>query len=208
MTERRAESVEHGFTLIEVLVALSLTALVATLAYGSLTSSMNASERSLAESRRLQQLDRAISLLEKDLSQAIERGVVDRYGDRDNAMIGDGEYVEFTRLGWPNPAGHIRSELQRVGWYYHDGSLWRDYAQSLDGYDRQTMVQNVLLEGLDSFRLEYMRDTVDGLDASYTWLTDWGQGRNNDTLPVAIRLTIELEDWGEISRVFSLPPGG
>lgn len=200
---------ERGFTLIEVMVAMALTTLIATLAYTSLNSATVASEQTIAEAQRLREIDRALRLLEKDLAQAVARNITDRYGNAENPLVGGEQDMAFTRTGWPNPAEDPRSQLQRVSWEFYDEQLSRSHSAQLDGYDWEDNKRALLLSGVSTLRINYLGKQASGLDRNAdAWRSQWGQGGSNVSLPVAVQIIIELEDWGEIRRLFTLPPGG
>ena len=93
--------------------------------------------------------------------------------------------VTFTHGGWANPAGIQRPALQRVSYVIENGTLRRDKVKSVT--------------------LRYM-------DVSFNWRDQWpptalvGDPTANLRLrPIAVEVTLELEDWGTIVRVIEIP---
>ena len=82
---RRAPS---GFTLLELLIAIALFALLGLATYRMLESVLRSDEVVRAQEIQLRQLSRAVWRLEQDLIQAVPRPVRDGYGDEQNAFIG------------------------------------------------------------------------------------------------------------------------
>lgn len=112
---RAGARVRHGaFTLVEVLVALAIMAVVGVIANRMLTSTVEARERFTMRSEALRALQRGMLRLDRDVGQIVARPVRDEYGDPVPGLrLEDGE-LEFTRAGWRNPRGERRPSLQRV----------------------------------------------------------------------------------------------
>jgi general secretion pathway protein J len=123
---------QAGFTLVEMLVALAIFALLAAAGVGLLRSSVDtqgAVERRLYE---LGSLGRVHALLSSDISQIVNRPTRAGGGTRP-AFIGMPDRMEFVRGGWANLDGEKRSDLQRVLWRFDKGGLIRAGFRGLDG---------------------------------------------------------------------------
>jgi general secretion pathway protein J len=110
--------------------------------------------------------------------------------------------VTFTRGGWTNPAGLPRPELQRVSYSIENGALVRSYTTELDSTLSTQPVKRKLIDHVKSFGLRFM-------DAGHNWQTQWPaptvggadqQGLVLRYLPVAVEVTVELDDWGVLMR--------
>src|SRR5687768_7995833 len=109
----------HGFTLIEVLIAVAVFGLMATMAYSGLNTSINISRAAEQRNTKLHRLQMALTLMQRDLTQISLKESRDEFGDVQPALLSDtkGErLLEFSRSGWRNPANQIRGTLQRVGY--------------------------------------------------------------------------------------------
>jgi prepilin-type N-terminal cleavage/methylation domain-containing protein len=113
--------------------------------------------------------------------------------------------LTFTRGGWTNPVGLPRSELQRVSYTIENGALMRSYSMELDSTQANAPIKRKLVDHVRSFTLRYM-------DAGHNWQTQWppitAGAQLSLTLrmrPVAIEITIELEDWGILMRHVEVP---
>ena len=208
---RRAPS---GFTLLELLIAIALFALLGLATYRMLESVLRSDEVVRAQEIQLRQLSRAVWRLEQDLIQAVPRPVRDGYGDEQNAFIGQlagaagGASLELTRSGWRNPTGMRRANLQRVRWQLAGDTLERLYWVVLDrDLDSEPRVQKVL-DDVSALRIRY-------LDANGNWQEEWppfefGRGDPEEQarrMPVAVEVSFDHQRYGTITRLLRLPDG-
>lgn len=197
---------QHGFTLLEVLIAIAIFALLAMATYRMFDSVLQVDRGQREQELRLRELTRAMAAFERDLLQVRVRPVRDPLGDPQPALLGDNGrdvYVEFTRSGWRNPLGQARATLQRVRWQL-EGERWqRLYWPVLDqAQDSQPRVQQAL-EGVKRFELRF-------LDEEGRWLQNWPPANSDaeesmSLLPKAVELVIEHRHYGELRRLWRLP---
>ena len=215
----RTEQAARGVTLVEVLIALAITAFVAAVAYTSLSTVITGVESARAGAERTQAINRTFMLLSRDLRQFVERPVRDEFGDTEPALSG-GEAarfaLSFTRAGWHNPNGQPRSHLQRGNYRFQDQALWRESEPVLDraGDTEGTSVQ--LLDDVDYLELAFLgsvdqlrlgRGTnVDTRQWPENWVVDTSDPDALPPPPVAIEVTLGLAYLGEITRLYVLPP--
>lgn len=109
-----------GFTLLEVLVAVAITATIGAGAVQLLRGIIDARQQVTVRSEQLAVLQRFTSLVALDVEQYINRSIRNEYGDFQASLLLDsGDYpIEFTRAGWRNRPGaeDPRSELMRVAY--------------------------------------------------------------------------------------------
>ena len=110
--------------------------------------------------------------------------------------------VSFTRGGWTNPAGLPRPELQRVSYSIENGALMRSYTPELDSTLSVQPIKRKLVDHVKSFGMRFM-------DAGHNWQGQWPaptvggadqQAQVLRYLPVAVEVTIQLDDWGVLMR--------
>lgn len=188
-----------GFTLLEVLVAISIFAIIGLGANTMLRTVIDTQSRVKTDSDAFSNLSRALAMIERDLSHVVARGVRDEYGEPLSAlMIGEALYaIEFTRAGWNNPARHPRSELQRVAYQVEDEILYRYFWLVLDRAEDSEPQRQLLLKDVQGFRVNAMDlegETDDG----------WPPLDANTVFPPAIEISLELVSTGEIRRVYGL----
>lgn len=193
----------RGFTLLELLIAIALFALLGVGTYRMLDSVLRADEATRIQEQRLRELTRGMAAFERDIRQLLARPVRAPYGDMLAAFHGEGrerQTLEFTRSGWRNPLGAVRSELQRVRWEVRDGRWERRYWVALDqAQDSQPHTQRVL-EGVSRWQLRY-------LDQDGNWQESWPTGADERSLyqlPRALELRLEHQHYGQLRRLFQL----
>jgi len=195
---------QAGFTLLELLVALSIFALLAAMAYGGLNTVLKTRRATDVQAERLTRLQQTFFWLERDIVQAIDRPVRDEFGDPQPAMIGVtlGDLrLQLTRNGWRNPIGRPRSDLQRVAWGLQDDRLMRYYWSVLDRAQDSKPLATEMLDGVDRLELRF-------LDQAGKWGEVWpavNRGvTSSDPLPRAVEVTLETEREGRITRLFEV----
>lgn len=113
-------STMQGFTLLEVLIAISITAMIGVGAVQVISTITNARDGIATRSQQLSDLQRFNAVVSRDIAQFINRPIRDQYGEEQTALLLEsGDYLlEFTRTGWRNrPASeNPRSELQRIAY--------------------------------------------------------------------------------------------
>ncbi|MEX1031856.1 MAG: type II secretion system minor pseudopilin GspJ [Cellvibrionaceae bacterium] len=225
MASRRQH--EPGFTLIEVLVAVAISMVVATLAYGFLSSAATAKQSTDEALLTVNSLETVFQLLSTDLHHLVDRNLpsaaagIGSAGPAPAFMGGDssrrtanfllGDYVlRFARDGWANPLQQQRSDLQRVGYRWLEGELWRDYwPERNQALDTEPAGQRLLISNLEAVRVRFLPANATQV-VDNTWQDVWpaedssAQG-DGGSLPVAVEITLTLEDLGDVQRIFSLP---
>jgi general secretion pathway protein J len=195
----------HGFTLLELLIAVAIFALIGALAMGGYNELIKQREHAAETMARTRSIQRAMLRLCNDFEQLEPRPVRNATATTTDPALyynATGTYIiEVTRSGWTNPAGLPRSTLQRVGYRLSEGKLYRDYWSVLDRNLNTPTLQAELLPKVTSFTLRFM-------DRNRQWQTTWPATSTGGTgtararsLPIAVEITLTLEDWGQIQRV-------
>lgn len=202
----------RGFTLIEVIIAMSISVLVASLAYQTLSISTETTERTSAAAKRIDDIGRAWQFIETDVRHALERSAKDSTGKAQPSLTGgeNSDYLlHFVRGGWANPLQQPRSTLQRIGYVLEDNTLWRYYWFVVDGDGEEEPQRIDLLTKVKDVTVRFLTSEATSLDDSQ-WHPLWpilGSGAAVENLPIAVEITIELEDMGEITRLFAVASG-
>lgn len=207
---RQLNKQNYGFTLIEILVAMAIFTVIGLASTGVLTSVINSDQLSSERFERLEELQRAMLTIERDILQIVPRAVRIN-GDPVDTVISGGEDVfdsdadglGFVRLGWHNPQMLLpRSSLQAVGYRIQEQQLQRLYGNYVDnviGYEPKV---KVLLFGIEDFRVSFLTKAEQLEEPE-----EWDEAYSSSTLPIAISITIVSKTFGEIRREFMLANG-
>ena len=195
----------RGFSLIELLVALAVFAALAAAAYGGLAQ-IAATRGALARQQdRFAEVVRAISMLERDLRQAISRPVRGNgRGEYLPALAGTGDRIELTRIGFANPLAEPRSNLERVAYAVDAHRLMRGRYVALDRAPDAGPAATAVLGNTQGLSLRYL-----GNDGA--WRSTWPPSEAPDgmktyeLLPRAVEFRVATGDIGELRRVIELP---
>ena len=190
----------NGFTLLELLVAMTVFATMSIMAYGGLTNVITNSEASEKSLKRLHEVQLTMFNIERDLSQITQRNIRDEYGVNKNYIEAGSNIsflIELTRNGRRNPAKLLRSHLVRVAYKLEEGKLIRAYWPHLDREQSALPYESVLLTNVNTAELRF-------LDNESEWHEQWPPlTANTPALTLSgIEFKLSLDDWGEISRLF------
>ena len=179
---------QNGFTLVEMMVALFIFSMLAVAGVIMLRSAVDGDEITAKNLGQMAEMQRFVSLMEADLSQALPRTARDERGDRMPAFASeasgpDAAFLKFTRGGQSNINGEARSNLERVEYRLVDGKLERWRYRMTDG--GSTDEPAVLLSNIESLELRFR-------DRRGQWASRWEAGRLAE-LPRAIEMEFEQQ---------------
>lgn len=121
-----------GFTLLEVMIAVGITAAVGAVSVQLLSGLVQSKRKTEIASERLASLQRFNQVINRDIQQIINRPHRDVFGNDAPALLVEGLdfKLEFSRLGWSNSAlaEKPRATIQRVAYqtYAIDTELCED----------------------------------------------------------------------------------
>ena len=195
---------QWGFTLLELLIAITVFSILSTIAYTGLKAVLDTEAQTRGHIERLAQLQVGLSLIQRDIEQAAVREIRDEFGDTQPALLSgsfSGMLVEFTRHGRPNPMDLQRSNLQRVGYLMEDESLYRVSWTSLDRAQDSQPRRSLLLDKIKSIEISYYDDQM---KRTPEWPRRSGPTDADPAypLPRAMELNLETEKLGRIRRLF------
>jgi general secretion pathway protein J len=192
-----------GFTLMEVLVAVAIFVIVGTLALGGYNELSKQSGIVEDSARRTRAVQSTVQRMTQDFASIEPRPVREAIGDSIEPALrsasGTDLIAELTRSGWSNPAGVPRSTLQRVAYRLDNDKLYREYWPVLDRTLAAEPLRAELVDRVRSVGLRFM-------DGNQTWHQQWPPAGYSApdaprARPIAVEITLELEDWGRIVRL-------
>jgi general secretion pathway protein J len=201
-----------GFTLLELLVAMFIAAIMFAVGYGAINQAMRNRDALKEQQARLTELQTAVRVLEQDMVQLQPRPVRQPVGDGYlPSFMGQSDpsaqpMLQFSRGGWNNPTGVQRPGLQRVAYFFEKNTLRREYWTVMDPTLQSTTQKRDLLTHVKAVTFRYM-------DVSRSWQTQWpptsvaGSTAAESTLrirPIAVEITLDTEDWGKIVRTIEV----
>lgn len=225
----------RGFTLLEVLIAVAITATIGVAASQLLRGVIDAKQATDMRSQQLASLQRFNAVVSRDIEQWIDRSVRDNFGETiPSLMLDQGDYaIEWTRAGWRNPPiGETRrSELQRVA--YRTESIRSDVCEpalvqlqawGIDAPDHDCLVRyywsvldrasdsqpqaQVLLFQIDRFELDVLVEQDASSDnPARDWYSAW-PGLAEGGTNKAIRWRFVIPSLGDMERIWLVAAGG
>ena len=202
MTSRK-----NGFTLIEVLIAITIFAVMSAFAYRALSSILVARDRVAQENQKWRGVSTLFARMEADLANATARSIRNSSNLQEDAFVGkltfgnDNEgQIMFTRMGLPGANGTLAAP-QRLGYRIKQGSIEELVWPVLDQGPRTVPAVYPLLSGVSTFTLRYL-DTNNAWQSSWPPLTTGPTPAHN--IPRAVEVALTLESGETITRLLLL----
>jgi general secretion pathway protein J len=192
----------RAFTLLEMLVALAVFAVIGVMASQILASMVDLAAATKTRSEQFADLQRAIFIVGRDVEQLTQRGVRDEDGETlDAVLVGDGLLVELTRHGWRNATGAARSEVQRVAYALAGDDLVRLYWPVLDRAPDTVPVAQRLLGGVRDAQF-IVHDDLEQQHAF--WPADAAEGEEEEPAGqlAGIELRLQHGVYGRIEKLW------
>jgi general secretion pathway protein J len=218
----------RGFTLVELMVALFIAAVMFAIGYGAIRQALASHETLKDQQAHLLELQNAVRVMEQDFVQVAPRPVRQPVGNEpaqpalaggasntqsslsssNTSTTGAPPLVAFTRAGWANPKGLQRTGLQRVAYFLENGTLRREHWSVLDPTLASTTTRRDLLTHVKAVTIRYM-------DVNHQWQDQWPPATNAALVgqfqelslrqrPLAVEITLDTEDWGTVVRIVEI----
>jgi general secretion pathway protein J len=190
---------QRAFTLVELLVALAIFALVSAFAYRGLAVLLEGRESLEKDARRWRDLALFVGRFERDIQSAIDRPAVGPSGTLQPPITSVLDLGATTATGLAltrSGASLYANELaapQRVGYRFAEGRVERLAWPGVDSGPRAEVPALPVLADVRSLAFRF-------LDRSLEWRRDWTLPATQG-LPLAVEMTVELASGEKIVRV-------
>jgi len=188
-----------GYTLIEVIIALAIFAILGTISVGLLGRAFDTSAHLKAKIEPLAELQLAVTRMNRDIVQMVKRGAP--------FFTGETNYTEFTRGGIVHPdAEEVQSTLKRVALLCkHNKELVRKTWARVNPLNPDDFQEQILINNLEACEFSYLTN-------GNIWLSEWPMAstepkEKSPSFPLAIQLKLKLKNFGDISLLFVIPGG-
>jgi general secretion pathway protein J len=192
-----------GFTLVELLVALAIFAIVSAFAYRGLATMLDSREALQRESRKWRDVTLFVGRVERDLAAVLDRPAVAASGTMQSPLSSafeggaSREGLAFTRSGSPLQENALAAP-QRVAYRWVEGRVERLTWAGVDAAPRDAPAAVAVLSGTSALAFRF-------LDARGDWRPTWGLPGSGERLPAAVEVTVTLASGERIVRMLDLP---
>jgi len=194
---------ERAFTLVELLVALAIFALLSAFAYRSLAVLLDSREALDRDARKWRDLALFVGRFERDVQAALDRPALGPSGTPGGAVTSvldlggaNAQGLALTRGGATLYANEL-SAPQRVGYRLVEGRVDRLSWAGVDSGPRAAAAATTVLQDVRALAFRF-------LDRSREWRSDWAAPATPG-LPLAVEMTLELASGERIVRVVDIP---
>ena len=195
---------QRGFTLVEMLVALAIFAVIASAGVSMVSFSLRENTPIAEASARLEEIQIARRIMQNDFGQIAGRSVRDPYGARNGGgfrgglVFADQALISFVRRGWENPGGlERRSSLQYVAYTYEDGALRRVTRAMPDATPDTPEEIVTLLSGVENLNVSFF--------SNGQWSEQWATRGSSLYLPEIIAIEANIDGIGPVRQLFLTP---
>jgi general secretion pathway protein J len=194
---------QTGFTLLEILVAVSIFSIMSVVALTGIKVILDSQEATNRVAVQIKSLQNTFFYFDQDLRYAIARDIRDEFGDTQAAMVADNagpQGLALTRMGIGNLQGSKRSSMARVRYWLKEDTLIRSRYKTLDRAGEPQSLDRALMENVEELEFRF-------LGANKEWQPSWpplNPTANQGALPRAIEINLTHEQMGKITRIIPL----
>jgi len=208
---RQVSGAQDGFTLVELLLAVTLMSLLLALAYGGMSAATRSSERGQEMLEQSSRLRITHQFIRRQLNLMLPLSYASVNNNRAERIMFEGGPA-FAQFVGPMPGylGNGGPQVQMLELADGEKGLRLQFRHALlQEFDPQRLDERdpvVLLDGLAGAGFEFREPDREG--RAGTWVSDWG---TPGELPAAVRLVIDMPEdavvlWPELTAVARLDP--
>jgi len=195
---------ERAFTLVELLVALAIFALISAFAYRGLAVLMDSRAHLERDSRKWRDLALFVGRFERDVQATLDRPAVGPSGTPQapiSSLLDVGGATNTTGLAVTRSGASLYANAlagpQRVGYRLAEGRVERLAWTAVDAAPRASVAATPVLEDVRALSFRF-------LDRSLEWRRDWALPATQGT-PLAVEMTVEMAGGEKIVRIVEVP---
>ena len=181
---------ERGFTLIEILLAVALIAVIAALVFGSLSTTLNAIDVARGMAASEQVVRTTMRLMADELSMGVSLQVMPWMGINAQQESQPADTVVFLTMGQFRGADSERdTEIVRIVYTREGDKLLRLVRRNLYGLSDDSLDQLELVRKVKAFNVRYY-DAMNNV-----WVDEWdGRARSKPPGALLIELTLQQDN--------------
>ncbi|MBT4836493.1 MAG: type II secretion system minor pseudopilin GspJ [Methylococcales bacterium] len=198
-------TIKSGFTLIEILIALAIFAVLSVLAFSGLSNVLEINQHNQQALNKLQGIQVGYSKIANDLQHLIERSIRSEYDQILPPIVANNlepTKLEFTRSGILLPGKTIVQKPSRIAYTFKNDQIIRSIWQVLDRSQDSQAIEEVIFNEAEAFEIRL-------IDDQGKWHRQWGHlafiSSESKTTLAAIETTITFKKTGKIKRLFMVP---
>jgi len=195
--------INKGFTLIEVLVALTIVAVIGVMSFTGLVTSVKFNDSTISRISMSDRISLADETLKRDFLHTLNRLPRDSRGEfYRHSFYGLNPRLEGNILAFTVQTGaslsNLNGTLRYVEYVFEDNSLKRVESQYADRTEYTEKKTTVLLENIKNISLKFAKGDQ--------WVDEWplNDWMSNNGLPKVTEISYELEGIGQITRLYLL----
>jgi general secretion pathway protein J len=181
---------KQGFTLIEILIALMIFAILSTITMHAIHDILGKYKRIQENFKPWHQLDDFISSFQFQSHFYVKRSVKADEGHIFPEFIGQNNYIEWTYLA-------PQENLNRIAYLCQNHQLKFRQWNSIDGLSRKSYREKIILANIDSCQFKYM-------DYSHNTYDSWNT--ENALNPIGVEVIIQYSNLKRSQFWFTFPP--
>ncbi len=187
---------QRGFTLVEMLIALSIFAAIAAMGVSLLRSSVDTQDAVQARLKAMGGINRLRAVMANDLAQALPRSTRGPSGEAVPAFLGSSTGFAFVHAGAGHGDGGSRPGIERVGYALMAGE-WRRATQP--------MLDGTPLDAGDRLVGDVIGVAVRYRGADGHWSATWSSDPG-DRLPLAVEVRLTRTGRAPLTMLFLTAP--
>lgn len=195
-----------GFTLIEVLVALSIVGIIGVMSFAGLITTVKNNDITISRIDLMSKIVMTDEILKRDLLHALDRIPRDERGESyGHSFYGlnprfEGDLLAFS-VHTGNNLTSKNGTIRFVRYTYEDESLKRIESNFVDKTEDTKEREQVLLKGVKNISIRFNQGNQ--------WVEDWPltEWTSNNGLPQVAEISYEVEGLGNVVRRYMLSFG-